>query len=103
MPVRVIFRRDARAEGREATRRYEQARAGPGDRFTAALQEAVERVVQMPDRFAPVYKDVRRALVSHFPYAVFFRVTTRGIRVIAVFHTGRDPAGWQQRADKEPS
>ena len=103
MPPRVIFRRDARAESRAAARWYERARAGLGDQFADAVQETLDRIVQMPGRFAIVHKDTRRALVDHFPYAVFFRVVSGRIRVIAVFHTSRDPAVWQQRADEETS
>jgi len=101
MPLRLIFRRDARTEFRQAVRYYEQARVGLGEQFRSAVQTTLDRIIQMPERFTPVHADVRRALVPHFPYAVFFRAYADRIRVISVFHTSRDPAVWQQRADEE--
>jgi plasmid stabilization system protein ParE len=101
MPARVTFRREARTEFRDAARRYEQSRTGLGERFTAAVLETVDRIVAMPDRFAPLHGDCRRALVPHFPYAVFFRLVAGRVRIVSVFHTSRDPVVWQQRADND--
>ena len=101
MPLRLRFRRDARVEFRAATRRYEAAREGLGSQFVAEVEAALHRIVMAPLRFAPVHGEVRRALVTRFPYAVFFRVYEDRIRVISVFHTSRDPAVWQKRADEE--
>jgi toxin ParE1/3/4 len=52
-------------------------------------------------RFGPVYGEVRRARVQVFPYLIYFRVDGRKVRVVSVFHTSRDPATWQNRADEE--
>lgn len=37
--------------------------------------------------------------VKKFPYMVFYRVDDDQITVLAVYHTSRDPAGWQSRAN----
>jgi plasmid stabilization system protein ParE len=102
MPLRLNFRQDARAELRAAVRWYERQRAGLGDRFNAAVQAALDRIVADPNRFGKVYGEVRRTLITHFPYIVLFRVYDDRIRVISVFHTSRDPSVWQARSDEEP-
>jgi plasmid stabilization system protein ParE len=44
--------------------------------------------------FAAVHGEVRRAILSDFPYAVFYRVEARRVIVLAVVHTARDPKLW---------
>jgi len=41
--------------------------------------------------FRVVYKDVRRALVKRFPFAVYFREDSDVINIVSVFHTKRNP------------
>jgi toxin ParE1/3/4 len=47
---------------------------------------------------AAVYGDVRRAVVTRFPYVVLYREESEEVIVISVFHTARDPSLWQSRA-----
>ena len=49
------------------------------------------RIERFPDIFARVHGAVRRAVVSRFPYAVFYRIETKRIVVLAIIHTARDP------------
>jgi plasmid stabilization system protein ParE len=49
---------------------------------------------RFPEMFARVHGDVRRVIVSRFPYAVFYQVEADRIVVLAVLHTARDPESW---------
>ena len=40
---------------------------------------------------------VRKAVVTQFPFCVYYREETARLRVIAVFHTKRAPKNWQSR------
>jgi plasmid stabilization system protein ParE len=52
--------------------------------------------------FAAVHGEVRRAILSNFPYAVFYRIEARRVVVLAVLHTARDPKLWPRpRRDAE--
>lgn len=57
------------------------------DASLAALEE-------FPELFARVHGNVRRVIVSRFPYAVFYQVEADRIVVLAVLHTARDPESW---------
>ena len=35
--------------------------------------------------------------MARYPYCVYYRVVPGRVVVTAVFHTSRDPAGWQGR------
>jgi plasmid stabilization system protein ParE len=49
---------------------------------------------RFPEMFARVHGDVRRMIVSRFPYAVFYQIEADRIVVLAVLHTARDPESW---------
>ena len=101
MPVvcPVIFTQRARTELIDAQDWYENEAPGLGRRFRAAVDAVIERMSATPRQFPAIYKNVRRALLRRFPYALMFVVGTDGtLAVIACFHGSRDPAHWQKRA-----
>ena len=98
MSLSLVFRRSAQCEFIEAAEWYEQRRSGRGAKFTAAVREVLNRIAVQPDFYALVLDDVREALVSRYPYCVYYRVEGDRILVLSIFHTSRDPATWQNRA-----
>jgi toxin ParE1/3/4 len=58
----------------------------------------LRRIAAQPRLHAAVYQDVRKAVVSRFPYIVLYREEPGEVVVISVFHTSRDPSEWQLRA-----
>ena len=98
MSLSVIFRRAARAEFDDAADWYEQRRTGLGTAFTAAIQRTLDQIGSQPDFYPQVYQDVREALVSGYPYCVYYREEPNQVVVLSVFHTARNPAIWQGRA-----
>ncbi len=62
------------------------------------VQATIEVVRRNPEQFPRVDGEVRRALVRRFPYAVLYLAAPESVAIIAVFHTSRYPAGWQERA-----
>lgn len=94
----VIFTRVARAEVIDAQDWYENESQGLGRLFRAAVDAAVERMIANPRQFPVVHKNVRRALLRRFPYALMFVIEPdEALTVIACFHGSRDPVQWQQR------
>jgi plasmid stabilization system protein ParE len=80
-----------------AERWYEQQRPGTGAAFVQAVDTAISRILAMPELYPVVHDDVRCALLRRFPYGVYYRVTDTHLIVIAVYHSRRDPSGWQSR------
>jgi toxin ParE1/3/4 len=97
MTLPLVFRPVAQAEFVAATAWYEDQRPGLGGDFVAEVQQVLETIANHPERYSVADGDVREALVSRFPYCVYFRVKPDWIVVIAVFHTSRDPSLWQVR------
>jgi toxin ParE1/3/4 len=97
MSRRLILRPVAQAEFDEATDWYEQKKAGLGVDFVTEINRVLETIRANPARFPVVCNDVREAIASIFPSAVYYRVKSDRIMVLAVFHSARDPNVWQQR------
>lgn len=89
---------DAEADLAEAKAWYDGRQDGLGTELIEAVDEAFALVQKLPLLSRPVYRDLRRVLVRRFPYAVIYRVADDRITVVAVYHTSRDPRGWQSRA-----
>ena len=73
MTRRVVLRQRGHDDLRSAFQWYESQRQGLGQAF------------------------VRRAVVSRFPYLVFYAVKAQRIDVLAVLHHARSPADWPSR------
>jgi plasmid stabilization system protein ParE len=93
----VVLRQAAREEFDEAADWYEARQPGLGAQFVAAVQVVFDRISAHPQLHAVVRRDIRKAVVSGFPYSVYYREQQTRVVVIAVFHSSRDPAIWQGR------
>jgi plasmid stabilization system protein ParE len=77
---------------------YEQRQPGLGRDFLNEVERVLAEMTANPARYGFAHVDIREGLLTRFPYAVYYRVLADRIRVLAVYHTSRDPSGWQARA-----
>jgi len=97
MVKRLIVSPSAKRDIAEAHIWYEARSAGLGDYFLRQLDECFAAISQRPMMFEVVVDEHRRALLSKFPYAVFFEFSAEEVFVDAVFHCSQDPEKWQAR------
>lgn len=76
---------------------YEQRQPGLGGQFLDEVQRVLAEIGANPARYGFAEADVREGLLNRFPFAIYYRELADRIRVLAVYHTARDPAGWQSR------
>jgi hypothetical protein len=102
MKVRILD--EAEVELLEAMQYYEDCRTGLGLDFYDRVNEAMLTIGREPLRF-PLYegkrrlrREFRRTRVDKFPYFVVFEVLEDEVLVVAVAHTSRRPAYWEDRA-----
>ena len=76
---------------------YETEEADLGLEFLLQLRATYQRILDNPLGYQELRSGIRRALTRQFPYAVYFSIEDDTILVLAVLHTARDPAEWQQR------
>ena len=75
---------------------YEGQKADLGKEFLAAVELSFESIERSPELYMRAHLEVRRAIVSRFPYAVFYLVESERIVVLRVLHTASDPKRWPQ-------
>lgn len=98
MSLRLDFHPAVRDEIDDAHDWYEQRRPGLGNDFLDELQRVIAEITANPARYGFADTDIREGSLTRFPYAVYYRALDDHIRVLAVYHTSRDPSGWQSRA-----
>jgi len=94
----LILNPEADADLADAKAWYDSQRAGLGDELLDCVGETLDRVRRMPQLYGKVFQDLRLAKVRRFPYLVVYRIDDDQVTVVAVYHTRRDPRGWQNRA-----
>ncbi len=92
-----LFRPAAAADVEDAFVWYEKQRVGLGEEFLAAVSTALERILANPEQYPVVHRATRRALLTRFPYGLYYRVIEGQVVVIACIHAKRDPRRWQSR------
>jgi plasmid stabilization system protein ParE len=96
MALPAVYRRKLGRDLAAGFAYYEGKTEGLGGKFLAAVDSAFDAIERYPEMFARVHGEVRRAILSRFPYAVFYRVEPKRVVVLAVLHTARDPRLWPQ-------
>jgi toxin ParE1/3/4 len=91
------FAEDALTEFIEAGRYYNRQVAGLGDDFVDEVGNGIRKILSSPFTWGVVEDDVRRFLISRFPYGIYYTITEEVVVIWAVKHLHRDPDYWQQR------
>jgi plasmid stabilization system protein ParE len=68
-----------------------------GGDFLDEVQRVLGEITANSARYGFAVGDIREGLLNRFPYAIYYRVLPDRIRVLAVYHTARDPSGWRAR------
>jgi plasmid stabilization system protein ParE len=104
----VTFRihEEARAELVDAADYYEREQAGLGAEFTTLADDALRKIEKTPRRFAKLetirFKaEIRRCLLTKFPYLVIYELESELVHVLAVAHASRRPNYWLKRRSKD--
>jgi len=92
----VVFRPQAEDDALEARAWHESRRVGLGREFGQAIDTLVARIVDNPLLFPRVHVETRRAVLSRFRYAIYFRETDDQIVILAI-HGRQHQSRWQER------
>ena len=95
--MRVIFHPEAHAEMIEQARYYENKSEGLGTDFLDAIEEVARRIAQSPNAGPLERANIRKRLVSGFPFTILYEVQPDRIYIAAVMHQHRRPGYWVTR------
>ncbi len=93
----LIIRQEAEEEIKVAYEWYKQQQTTLAKDFIEAIETTLTRIADKPDLYPLVYKNLRRAFCSRFPYSVYF-VKAEVIVIMAVLHQRHNPSFIQTRA-----
>jgi plasmid stabilization system protein ParE len=94
-----MFTPQARVDIEEAYIWYEANRPGMGEHFRHELDRVWKLLEQFPHLGREIHRDVRRALIRHFPYAAYYRLVGDVIEVRACLDQRQDPREVRRRAE----
>lgn len=81
----------------EATRFYFQQGPHLEIRFAECIDEAIEQLTSRPGSWPVIEGDVRRFVVSIFPYSLLYSIIEDHVLILAVAHHSRHPEYWKDR------
>ena len=93
----VVFRSATTSDVDAAYEWYENQQQGLGSAFRLAIDAAVELIAANPSASPVVRRNIRRVLLSRFPYALFYRVVGDEVVVEACIHAKQHPRAWRSR------
>lgn len=77
---------------------YEEQYSGLGKEFARCVDAKIAEIQRFPEQFQIIYRDkVRRALVSRFPYSVFYVDKSEVLSIFAIQRQSRNPDLWMSR------
>ena len=73
---------------------YEAQQEGLKNKFLSELKLGIDYLSKDPYNFQKRHRDVRVLFIQIFPFGIHFVIQDAIVKVIAVFHMGRDPKNW---------
>lgn len=93
----VVVLPAAEAETREALLWYFERSPLAADAFRAEVFDAIDGLADKATMWPEDEDGIRRYVLRHFPYTVFYEVVEQTATVLAVGHQRRRPGYWQDR------
>lgn len=97
--VRLLL--PAEQEMFDAARYYELQAPGLGQDFLEKVEIVLREIETSPDCWPIVQNDIRRRLISRFPYSLLYRIDPEEVVILAVMHQKRHPSYWLSRKQLE--
>ncbi len=99
MTLRLVWLPIAQTEATEATRYYREINQHLGDSFVERIDRSLRMAIEHPEAWPLVVGDgfVRKAVLTQFPYLVFYQVHADELVVLGVVHCSRRPLRYSTR------
>ena len=95
--MKIEFLPEADEEFREAARYYESEAAGVGLSFIVGVHKAVDEIAALPLAAQIERAGIRKKVLRHFSYNIFYAIETDTIVIVAVAHQRKRPNYWRTR------
>ncbi len=95
--MKYAFHPEALKEYAHGVEFYAEQRVELAQGFINAVENAIFKIVQFPNRYSIIDEDIRRCLIQKFPYAILYTIEENSILILAIMHCSRKPGYWQER------
>ena len=89
---------EAENDFRNAYQFYAEESTRVAESFFKQINSSLEITKKSPRSFPCSYKSVQKFVVKKFPFVIYYQLVESTIRVIAIFHTSRNPEIWNERS-----
>ena len=83
--------------------RYASISPRLGERFVAAVEQAVQIAAEFPHMGSPYKQGTRRVFPRKFPFSIVYVVRESEIHVLALASFSRRPGYWRSRGTARPA
>ena len=97
--MRLEFHPEAELELIESAVYYNKQIPGLGERFESEIRYATDLLLDQPEIGPLVIPDLRKFILTRFPFTLYYSITADVIRIEAVAHQSRRPGYWKPRVD----
>ncbi len=91
------FHPDAELELNVAVDYYEECKINLGAEFAYEVQQTIQRILEFPQSWQKLDREIRRCLTNRFPFGVIYYHKEEEIIILAVMQLQRKPNYWKER------
>jgi len=95
--MRLEFHPEALEEYEAAGHYYANEQPDLDLRFIHCVEDAIESILEDPERWRAFDEDIRRCLTRLFPYGILYTIEPDHVLIVAVAHCSREPGYWRHR------
>lgn len=95
--MRLEFHPEAELELIAAALYYDKQVPGLGERFESEIRNATDLLLDQPEIRTSVGPDLRKFILTRFPFTLYYSVTADALCIEAVAHQSRRPGYWKSR------
>jgi plasmid stabilization system protein ParE len=92
---RLVVRKQAEIEIAAAIDWYQKQNPVAAQNFATAVEHVLKAIQENPFHYQVIEAEIRRAVMSTFPYRLIYLVTDTDVAVISCLRTSRDPEAWR--------
>lgn len=97
MKVKILFHPEAEKEIDDAVIWYRKQLIGLELEFIKCIDEVIRKIKKEPELYPFIFENYRKAVVKRFPFIIIYEKVKSTIRILAVFHSRRNPKGIKNR------
>ncbi len=96
-PFNLEVSDEAEVDLKNAYQFYAEESTRVAESFFKQINASLEVIKKNPRSFPYAHKNLQKFVVKKFPFVIYYQLDESTIRVIAIFHTSRNPEIWNER------